>query len=327
MQTTNYDKKLASLKRKSPVKPSKPRSRPVKILLPAAPMLVAVPCNNPWKDTYIRQQVERFIGSPPPALDSSDKLIVAYDAPGVRVGWRRVVGRLDDYLTVNWRAGVHENDRMGELNVPALWIDRELWMSYAPAEIQSQWVPLQMAKGQVAVGGLGMGYYALAAASRPEVTKVYVFEKDHRVVAMFDALYANPGPLRSACEKIRIVLGDVRKELPKYKPDGGLPWDLVYMDPYLSQCCKEAAKDVIDFWASGLVDTKAYRFWGQEAVTFHITSQMQRRPPTAMTSYHDGRFFRMLLTDPNTLKPHGSFSDDRYAEIIMEAFSARKVGY
>jgi len=205
---------------------------------------------------------------------------------------------------------------MAALWVPFLRIDGRLWMSYAPAEIQSQWVPIQMARGHVAVGGLGMGYVAMAMAARPEVEKVVVFERDDRVLRMFNDLNPDPFP---GSTKIKVVMGDLYEELPKYEPPGG-EWDLVYMDPYLKRASVEAVRDTITLWLGRKVKTKAYRFWAQEEITRYLVRSMGVRPPREMFSVHDARFFR-LFDSTVQLREHNNFQNDLLAKVAAMAFA------
>jgi len=83
------------------------------------------------------------------------------------VFYRTAVGRLDDYLNVQMR--------LDPLRVPTYRLDDSgLWMTLTPMEVQSAWVPIQRAHGTVVLGGLGLGYAALAMAAKPEVTRVTV---------------------------------------------------------------------------------------------------------------------------------------------------------
>lgn len=64
------------------------------------------------------------------------------------------------------------------------------WMSLMPSEIESLMPHVHAASGVVVVGGLGMGLAAYAIASKPEVEKVIVVERDPRVHRMFQGFAA-----------------------------------------------------------------------------------------------------------------------------------------
>lgn len=309
-----------SSKPRSRSKTSKKPSQPAKS--PPPPTTVAGECDNPWKDEYIRQEIRRFYGEPPKLKPGREKIV--YKKHGVEVGWAIACGHLDDYFSVNLRLGTDPNGLMSEHVVPFLRIDGKLWMSYAPAEIQSQWVPIQASYGWVAVGGLGLGYCALAMAARAAVTKVVVFENNERVIEAFTELCDRRPDLRLLHEKIRIVVGDVRKELPKYKPDDGMPWGLVYMDPYLDRLNIEVVRDLVKLWTNGTVNADSYRFWGQEEIILWLT-QHNRRPPVIMLCRHDARFIHMYARTVQ-LRQHHNFDNALYAKVVADAFDKRGRG-
>ena len=59
------------------------------------------------------------------------------------------------------------------------------WMTVTPNEIETMRGPLADAKGRVCAFGLGLGYFALLAAQKPEVSRVTVVERDPDVIALF----------------------------------------------------------------------------------------------------------------------------------------------
>lgn len=82
------------------------------------------------------------------------------------------------------------------------------WMSMTPMEIESQEIGVRAATGHTVVMGMGMGWAAVNAALRPEVTRVTVVELDpdvievNRSVGLFDQLPAE------AVAKISLVNAD-----------------------------------------------------------------------------------------------------------------------
>ncbi len=59
------------------------------------------------------------------------------------------------------------------------------WMTVTPNEIETMRGPLADAKGRVCAFGLGLGYFALLAAQKPEVSRVTVVERDPDVIVLF----------------------------------------------------------------------------------------------------------------------------------------------
>jgi hypothetical protein len=82
------------------------------------------------------------------------------------------------------------------------------WMSMTPMEIESQEFGVRAAVGHTVVMGMGMGWAAVNAALRPEVTRVTVVELDldvievNRQIGLFDQLPAD------AVAKIVLVNAD-----------------------------------------------------------------------------------------------------------------------
>lgn len=64
------------------------------------------------------------------------------------------------------------------------WDERSVWMSIAPMEIESASHHVHAAKGDVLVGGLGIGMVLWALLNKPEVTSVTVIERDPRVIEL-----------------------------------------------------------------------------------------------------------------------------------------------
>ena len=79
------------------------------------------------------------------------------------------------------------------------------WMTVCPSEISSMEKEMRHAHGRVLTLGLGLGYYAMAVAERPEVSSVTVVEREKSVISLFrqHILPFFPDP-----EKIRIIEAD-----------------------------------------------------------------------------------------------------------------------
>lgn len=172
-----------------------------------------------------------------------------YEKGGVRLRHHNLNGRCDHYF--------HKAFEIGEITAPVLTIDRETWMSLTPMEIQSAVVPIDLAEGRVGTGGLGMGYFALAAAQKEEVSEVIVFERNPEVIRYFTDTFSG----RLGFDKIRIVQGDMRELCRDYE------FDLLFVDIYKDMLETSILKDIELFTDMNSIDT--YRFWGQELVYFH----------------------------------------------------------
>lgn len=191
---------------------------------------------NPFSDDYLAQEIA-FYAMPKGVLTFGSVKAFYVEKSG---------GRLDDYLNQRVRDWLPP--------IPTFFIQGKVWMSLAPIEVQSTVVALGMARGRVGTAGLGMGYFALRAAAKAEVTEVVVYEENADVIAFFQAVFAQ----RPEYGKIRIVHGDVRGCMR------GRIFDLVYMDPYQYLLPDEVVSDVLQFRAMNGIGH--YRFWGMERV-------------------------------------------------------------
>ncbi len=104
---------------------------------------------NPFSDAYLAQEIRFY------ALPSGVHRYGAVESRYIR----KPDGDLDDYF--------NQHNRVQLPPIPTFFIDRKVWMSLAPIEVQSCAVAIAMAEGRVATAGLGMGYFALRAAAKP----------------------------------------------------------------------------------------------------------------------------------------------------------------
>lgn len=188
---------------------------------------------NPFTTDYVREEVANY------GMEE-------YDADGVRVRYGEPSGVLDDYLNRAFR--------VGEVKVPILHIDGQLWMSLTPMECQSQHLPIQFAFDNVATCGLGLGHFVLRCMEYPMVESVTVFEQDSRIVDFFKQRFKD----RPGFEKVKFVVGDAREKMRGYE------FDFVYVDIYPSLCGDEVISDAKLFRSEN--EITQYHFWGQEII-------------------------------------------------------------
>lgn len=165
--------------------------------------------------------------------------------------------RCDDYLNVNMGSGIR---------CPMMKIDGVIWMSMTRMEVQSNWVPIQLAEGESATLGLGLGYAAMAMAAKPNVSSVDVYENNTAVIEWANQVYRN----RPEWRKIRIIHGDARQTLV------GKSYDYVYSDIYPELLDEDAIKDVSLFCDSN--DIGLYRWWTQEKLLIAAVLEHRIRP-------------------------------------------------
>lgn len=198
---------------------------------------------NPFTDDYVVRELNWYEDAIPKAALKIEPLKIG----NLSLKYAEPNGRLDDYLSVNYR--------MGMPLTPMLQADGTFWMSLTPMELQSAWPSIELAHGYVATAGLGLGYAALKMAEKEKVQRVDVYEKDADVIEAFKRLNVMHG---AAIKKINIIHGDVR-ELMK-----GKQYDYVFMDPYANMLPDEIIDDIYLFnMENNIVE---YRPWGFEWV-------------------------------------------------------------
>lgn len=99
----------------------------------------------------------------------------------------------------------------------------EIWMSIMPHEINTMKKPIENAKGNVLVLGLGLGYYLYQILDKKNVKNVDVVENDPRVIRLFNDHLLEKFPHQ---EKINIMLDDGIKYLSRTKKK----YDYVFAD-------------------------------------------------------------------------------------------------
>lgn len=167
-----------------------------------------------------------------------------YKKDAITIISKPLVGRCDHYL--------HKSFEVGDTVSPVMFIDKELWMSLTPMEIQSAAYAISYAEGIVGTGGLGMGYFALSVAENPDVYQVDVYENNPDVIKYFTSTFSN----REGFEKINIIEGDIRDNL-KNKT-----YDLFFNDIYQTMLPDEVIYDIYNFTRDNTISK--YLFWGYE---------------------------------------------------------------
>ncbi len=93
----------------------------------------------------------------------------------------------------------------------------EVWMSFTPMELLTQRGAIRFSRGDVLVGGLGLGWVARKIAEKKSVTRVVVVEKHQALIDLM-----KPTLPRG----IELVCGDVRKYLEEH----GQSFDKLVLD-------------------------------------------------------------------------------------------------
>lgn len=191
---------------------------------------------NPFEEEYIQQELD-FYG------------LKEYRADNIDLVTKEVHGRLNDYLMVNIRFGE---------SFPILYIDKQLWMSLTPMELQSQWRAIQLAEGRVGIAGLGMGYALLRIMEKPEVESVTVFEIEASVINFFTANFRH----REGFSKVHFSRCDARTVK-------GHKFDFFYCDIYQTMLDDDTLDDEELLRENNEINR--YVFWGEE-LAFYLAA-------------------------------------------------------
>lgn len=196
---------------------------------------------NPFSSEYLAQEIAWYDMKP-------------YQAGNVLCRYLPTTGRpVNDYL--NW---CFENPIVP---IPVLTIAKRVWMSLTKMELQSMAVPIFLAEGVVATAGLGMGYFPLRVAEKPEVERVYVFENNPHVIKFFRSQFRS----RTGFDKITIVQGDVYKNFIQKAVD------FCFMDIYQTMLPDEVITDADYFINRNNISQ--YHYWGQERSLLELRLQ------------------------------------------------------
>lgn len=240
---------------------------------------------NPFTDEFVSQE-QAFYGE------------ADYSYKGVRCTETNYCGPCPDYLNSNFRL---------KSSTRVLTIDNKTWMSLTPMEIESNYLPIYESCGDVYAGGLGMGYFALRSASKEEVTKVIVYERDERVIDFFKTTQEH----REEFEKIEIRNSDWREALRS----GEIPRDaFIYSDIYLTLCGEDALSDAVEFAPK----YDMFRFWGMELVILSAVIHHGIKSPLFGIWFNLQDFFKKFAEQEksNLFSPLG---DKGYCASIMSA--------
>lgn len=152
----------------------------------------------------------------------------------------------ENYYRINSNIGFFENN----FSYPSIKQNGREWMSLNPNEINTMKTSIDSAKGNVLVGGLGLGYYIYAISNKDSVKNITVIEKDCDVINFFKKYLLDKFPWK---EKIQIVESDIFEFIKQNDLDN---FDYSFMDIWhdtgdgldLYLKLKNQVKIPCDFW-------------------------------------------------------------------------------
>ena len=136
------------------------------------------------------------------------------------------------------------------------------WMAVKPSEIRSMASPLSEMKGDIAVIGLGLGYFAFMASIKDEVSHVTVVERDSSAIHLFKKhilpQFPDPGKITIVEKDAFDFLGEVSS-----KADSPSGYDCIFVDIW-----HDTADGVEPFLKAKSMEKDGilYRYWLQKSL-------------------------------------------------------------
>lgn len=190
---------------------------------------------TPWPDVRMPKSshllvVDADTYAPPDPLsevftdvDPSPFWMGGVRSPSGRFAYRRSILARGQILTIPYKDGampafVGFSDHviipiLRELTRPHLQPpENEMtWMSTTPAELLSQRTGVRAARGEVVIGGLGMGWFLHEVAQRKQVKKITIVEKNEELVEWYGRAIAKKYGAEIICADIYDVYRDFSK--------------------------------------------------------------------------------------------------------------------
>jgi len=134
------------------------------------------------------------------------------------------------------RAMMHPNEYVPAGRYCRLGVNKALVMSDTQYEKHTNMQFVYAAKGDVLIGGLGIGMVLVPVLRKPGVKSVLVVEKQPGVVELVEpAIRANV----KEADKLTVVTDDILT----WKPPRGKRWDTIYFDIW-TDCCEDNLDEI-----------------------------------------------------------------------------------
>ncbi len=140
-------------------------------------------------------------------------------------------------------------------NIPILRIDGQVWMSLTPMEVQSSFMPIQLAHGRVGTAGLGLGYFVQRVVNKPEVEKVIVYELRSEIIEGYLRTFGPHPKLELRHANARLLHGE--------------RWDMFYADVYRCLLTPQAIADFATLSSENTIGT--YHWWSIEQFVLEVS--------------------------------------------------------
>lgn len=210
----------------------------------------------------------------------------------------KVSGRVDGYFYKDFTT-LH--------NFPTLLENNQVWMSITPMEIDSHWMPIELAYGRVGVAGLGLGYFIQNILDKPEVSEVIVYEINQTIIDLYKQNFGEH-------EKLTIINTNALNLQDEY-------FDFFYNDIYRTLFCDDAIDHMKILLEANHINT--YFFWGMEGYLEAAIKQGQQNL-FAINSYILDRFvifYQSFLNSEFAGLYQNSYIDDEAIENFLYSCS------
>lgn len=206
---------------------------------------------KPYNEKYYLTQLDKFNKKSKLFSNVNNSYVTEDNQNEIKLGnltlsYREsIFNRLDGYLYKDFRKWD---------NFPTLFEDNRIWMSVTPMEIDSHWMPIELAKGRVCVAGLGLGYYVQNIIDKPEVTEIVVYEINQDVIDLYIKNFGNHN-------KVKII----NQNIIKVKNE---TFDFMYVDIYPILFDNLAIDHMEILMENNNITT--YFFWGMEGYLISV---------------------------------------------------------
>jgi hypothetical protein len=148
-------------------------------------------------------------------------------------------------------------------------VDGVTWMSLSRHEIIGHLLPISLAIRNIAIAGLGLGYFVLRVMGKNDVESLDVYEIDSDVIDFFKLTFSN----RDGFDKVNFIEGDV------YETFKDKNYDFVYSDIYLNKYSDEIIFGAEFFSKKSL---KNIYIWTQDEILFNACSRYKLIPKNSL---------------------------------------------
>ncbi len=189
---------------------------------------------NPFTDEYCKNEIKNYG-------------VMEYNKGDVEIVPKKMNGRCDDYLNKNFR--------VCDFEMPVLFIKGQLFMSLSFMEVQSHYLPIQLAEGEVMCGGLGIGYFVNSIMPYGTVASIDVYEINKDVIKFFQDKFQH----KEGFEKVKFINEDIRNVK-------GKEYNFAFVDIYPDMDFEVIISDLELLTRNNTI--LDYHAWGQEKLRF-----------------------------------------------------------